>query len=113
MNIIDDIEKKQMKPDLEPVDVGDTISVSKTIVEGKKKRIQKFEGVVIKKQGRLSRETITVRKVIDGVGVEKSFLLHSPLVPAYKIVKRAKVRRAKLFYLRERLGVKASRLKPR
>eukprot|EP01047_Picozoa_sp_COSAG01_P004025 COSAG01_NODE_128_length_24936_cov_324.347264_9_plen_115_part_00 len=111
--IIEEIEKGQMKADLKTIDVGDTVAVSKTIKEGKKERQQKFEGVVIKKQGRLSRESITVRKIVDGIGVEKTFLIHSPLVPSYKIIKRAKVRRAKLYYLRERLGVKTSRLKPR
>ena len=112
-NLIDKIEKAAMKENLERVDVGDTVVLSNLIVEGKKKRIQKFQGVVIKKKGQFLRESITLRKVTDGCGVEKTFLLHSPLVSEYKIVKRAKVRRAKLFYLRERLGVKTSRLKVR
>lgn len=112
-SLIQAFEKSQMKADLEQIDIGDTVSINKVIKEGKKERIQRFEGVVIKKKGTLSREVVTVRKVVDGIGVEKTFLLHSPLVPSYKILKRAKVRRAKLYYLRERLGVKRSRLKAR
>ena len=81
------------------------------IMEGKKQRVQRFQGTVIKIKGSLSRKTFTVRKIIDGVGVEKSFLLHSPLVPKVEVLKRAKVRRAKLYYLRDRVGAKANRLK--
>ena len=111
--ILDKIEKENMKEGLEPVDVGDTVCVYKIINEGKKERQQRFEGVVIKKKGRLCRESITVRRVYDGIGYEKTFLIHSSTVASYKVLKKAKVRRAKLYYLRERLGVKSSRLKPR
>jgi large subunit ribosomal protein L19 len=112
--IIDEIEKKQMKKT--PVtftNVGDKVCVHKVIVEGKKKRIQKFEGLVVKKQGKFIRESVTVRRIIGGVGVEKSFLIHSPLVPEIVIIKRGKVRRAKLNYLRDRVGAKATRVKSR
>lgn len=109
--IIEEIEKKQMKETVPELNVGDTVRVSKMIVEGKKKRIQKFEGVVIKMQGHMSRLSFTVRKVIDRVGVEKSFLLHSSQVPEVEVLRRGKVRRAKLHYLRDRVGVKATRVK--
>ena len=105
-----EFEKSQMTDNAVDVQVGDTVVVHKVIVEGKKKRIQRFQGTVIKLQGTLSRKSFTVRKIIEGVGVEKSFLLHSPLVPEIKIIKRAKVRRAKLYYLRDRVGARANRL---
>lgn len=111
--IIEDIEKSQLKESVEDVQIGDIVIVHKVIVEGKKQRTQRFQGTVIKKKGSLSRESFTVRKIIDGVGVEKSFLLHSPLLPKIEILKRSKVRRAKLYYLREKVGAKANRLKVR
>jgi large subunit ribosomal protein L19 len=111
--IIEKIEKNEMRKDAAFVHVGDTVNVSKVIVEGKKKRIQKFEGIVIKKQGRLSRESITVRKIVDKIGVEKSYLIHSPLVPSLTVVKKGKVRRARLHYLRDRIGTSATRVKLR
>jgi large subunit ribosomal protein L19 len=111
MNRIEELEKEQMKKDLQQFNIGDTVVVSKIIREGKKERIQKFEGIVIKKQGRFARENFTVRKIIDGIGVEKTFLINSPLVPEIKVVKRGLVRRAKLFYLRSRIGAKATRVK--
>ena len=110
-NIIDQLEKKAMKESLPSYSVGDTVVVSQQIVEGKKSRIQKFEGTVIKTQGSLSRESITVRKVIDSIGVEKTFLLHSSMVDNVNIKQRSRVRRSKLYYLRDRLGSKATRLK--
>lgn len=110
--IIEEIEKSQLKTEgLPQINVGDSVNVSTTIIEGKKKRIQRFEGTIVKIQGALSRMSFTVRRVIDRVGVEKSFLLHSPLVTEIKIVRRGKVRRARLNYLRERVGVRATRVK--
>ena len=108
---IEQFEKTQMKENPADIHVGDTVIVHKIIVEGKKKRTQRFQGTVIKKQGSLSRASFTVRKIVEGVGVEKLFLLHSPLVPKIEIVKRSKVRRAKLYYLRKRIGARANRLK--
>ncbi len=108
---IEQFEKTQMKENPADVHVGDTVIVHKVIVEGKKKRTQRFQGTVIKKQGSLSRASFTVRKIVEGIGVEKLFLLHSPLVPKIEIVKRSKVRRAKLYYLRKRIGARANRLK--
>lgn len=109
--LIEKIEKEQMKQNVADFKVGDTIRVSKVIVEGKKKRIQKFEGLVTKIQGRNSRLRFTVRRVIDKIGVEKTYLLHSDLVPEIEILSKGKVRRAKLHYLRERIGSKATRVK--
>tara|TARA_B100001094_G_C17661207_1_gene544323 strand:+ start:207 stop:569 length:363 start_codon:yes stop_codon:yes gene_type:complete len=109
--VIKKFEESQVKDTVADVQVGDTVVVHKVIMEGKKQRTQRFQGTVIKLKGSLSRKSFTVRKIIDGVGVEKTFLLHSPLVPKVEIVKRAKVRRAKLYYLRDRVGAKANRLK--
>jgi large subunit ribosomal protein L19 len=111
--IIEAIEKKQMKENVPDLFVGDTVSVSKVIIEGKKQRIQKYEGVIVGIQGIRSRLSFTVRKIVDGIGVEKTYLLHSELVPEVKVIKRAKVRRARLNYLRSRIGTKATRLKSR
>ena len=109
--IIKKFEESQIKEKVADVQIGDTVVVHKVIMEGKKQRVQRFQGTIIKIKGSLSRKSFTVRKIIDGVGVEKSFLLHSPLVPKVEILKRANVRRAKLYYLRERVGAKANRLK--
>ena len=111
--LIREFEQTQLKEKVEDVQVGDTVAVHKMIVEGKKKRIQRFEGTVIKMRGSLSRKNITVRRIVDGIGVEQTFLLHSPLLEKVVIKKRAKVRRAKLYYLRDRIGSKANRLKVR
>ena len=108
-----DIEKKQMRQDIPEFVVGDTVAIVKAIVEGKKKRLQKFEGIVIKIQGGYSRKSVTIRRIIDSIGVEKSFLIHSPLIEQIKVVRHGKARRAKLHYLRERIGVKATRVKAR
>ena len=110
---IREFEKKQEKETVPDIQIGDSVVVHKVIVEGKKERIQKFKGTVIKKKGSSSRSSFTVRKIIDGVGVEKTFLLHSSLVPTVEVIKRARVRRAKLYYLRDRVGAKANRLKVR
>ncbi len=110
--IIQEIEQSELKQEALPgVNVGDSVVVSTTIVEGKKKRTQRYEGVVVKIQGAKNRHAFTVRRVIDGIGVEKSFLFHSPLVSEIKITKYGKVRRARLNYLRERIGVRATRVK--
>lgn len=110
MNLVDQIEHKEMKEATPEVRIGDTARVHIRIVEGAKERVQMVEGVVIKMRGSQNRKTITVRKVSFGVGVERIFPLHSPRVEKVEIVKHAKVRRAKLYYLRELRG-KAARLK--
>ncbi len=110
--IIRSIEAEQMKSDLPDIYVGDTIKVGVKIQEGNKFRVQPYEGVVIAKRNGGINETITVRKVFQGVGVERVFLLHSPLVESIKVLRRGKVRRAKLYYLRNLVG-KATRIKQR
>ncbi|QPJ61929.1 MAG: 50S ribosomal protein L19 [Candidatus Nitronauta litoralis] len=110
MNLVDAIEKKEMKEQPPVVRIGDTVKVHMRIVEGEKERIQVIEGVVIKMRGAANRKTITVRKISFGVGVERIFPIHSPRVEKVDIVKHAKVRRAKLYFLRELRG-KAARLK--
>ena len=110
MNLLDQIEHKEMKETTPEVRIGDTARVHIRIVEGSKERVQVVEGVVIKMRGSQNRKTITVRKVSFGVGVERIFPLHSPRVEKVEIVKHSKVRRAKLYYLRELRG-KAARLK--
>jgi len=109
--IIDDIEKSQMKTDLPQINVGDRVRVEAVITEGKKQRIQPFEGTVIEKKHAYSRESITLRKVVDGIGVEKTFSIHAANVSSIKIVKAGKVRRAKLYYLRNRKGERATAVK--
>ena len=110
MNLVDQIEHKEMKETTPEVRIGDTVRVHIRIVEGSKERVQVVEGVVIKMRGSQNRKTITVRKVSFGVGVERIFPLHSPRVEKVEVVKHSKVRRAKLYYLRELRG-KAARLK--
>jgi len=111
MGIIEDIEKKYMKKDISDFNVGDTVKVFAKIVEAGKERLQAFEGVVIKRQGGGIRENFTVRKIVDGVGIERTFPLHSPKLERVKVLKKGKVRRAKLYYLRKRIGTKATRVK--
>ena len=111
--LIEALEKKQMKQEIPFVRVGDEVEISRSIVEGKKKRTQKFEGTVVKMQGARVRQSMTIRKVMDGVGVEQSFLVHSPIVSGIKVTKKGKARRARLTYLRERVGSKAIRTKDR
>ena len=108
--IIKEIEAEQMKESVSEFSVGDTVKVYNKIKEGNRERIQIFEGTVIKRQGGSNRETFTVRKNSNGVGVEKTWPLHSPNVEKIEVVRRGKVRRAKLFYLRERVG-KSSKVK--
>ena len=110
MNLVDQIEHKEMKEKIPEVRIGDTVRVHIRIVEGAKERVQVVEGLVIKMRGSQNRKTITVRKVSFGVGVERIFPLHSPRVENVEVVKHSKVRRAKLYYLRELRG-KAARLK--
>ncbi|HEX9665923.1 MAG TPA: 50S ribosomal protein L19 [Thermodesulfobacteriota bacterium] len=110
MNVIDELEKPLLRSDLAKFRPGDTIAVHYKIKEGDRERIQIFEGVVIAKKGGGLRETFTVRKVSYGVGVERIFPVHSPLIEKIKIKRKGKVRRAKLYYLRGR-SKKASRIK--
>ena len=110
--IIRSIEAEQMKSNLPDIYVGDTVKVGVKIQEGNKFRVQPYEGVVIAMRNGGINETITVRKVFQGVGVERVFLLHSPRIESIKIIRRGKVRRAKLYYLRDRVG-KATRIKQR
>ena len=110
MNLIDLIEKENLKPELPEFAVGDTVKVFIKIVEGGKERIQAFEGVVIARKHSSVRETFTVRRVSFGVGVEKTFPLHSPRIDHIEVLKKGKVRRAKLYYLRELSG-KAAKIK--
>ncbi len=110
MNLIDQIETGELKKEVPEIHIGDTVKVHMRIVEGEKERTQIIEGVVIKMHGGGVRATLTVRKISFGVGVERIFPLHSPRVEKIEVVKRAKVRQAKLYYLRELRG-KAARLK--
>lgn len=108
--IIRSIEAEQLKAEVPVFNVGDTVKVYGKIKEGNRERIQVFEGTVIKKQGGSNRATFTVRKLSNGVGVEKTWPLHSPNVEKVEIVRKGKVRRAKLYYLRDRVG-KAAKVK--
>jgi len=102
-----EIEKKAQKADVTAFSVGDTVRVEVEIIEGEKTRTQAFEGVVIAFKGASSRATFTVRRIASGVGVERTFPLHSPRVASIALVRRGKVRRAKLYYLRRKVGKKA------
>jgi len=110
MNIIETLEKEQLRSDIPDFGPGDTVRVHAKIVEGTHERIQVFEGVVIKRQGTGVRETYTVRRIASGVGVERTFPVHSPRVAKIEVVRHGVVRRAKLYYLRELTG-KAARIK--
>jgi ribosomal protein L19, bacterial type len=107
MDIIKNLEAEQMKENLPDFNVGDTVQVHYKVKEGNRERIQVFEGTVIKRQGGGIRETFTVRRLSYGVGVERTFPLHSPRVEKLVVVMKGKVRRARLFYLRERQGKSA------
>lgn len=109
-NILDQIEKEYMKENVPAFNVGDTVKVGVRIKEGEKERIQAYEGVVIAKKNGGSRETFTVRKISNGVGVERTFPLHSPIVANVEVVRKGKPRRAKLYYVRELTG-KAAKIK--
>ncbi len=106
-NIIRQIEQDQIRTDLTDFGVGDTVRVYAKIKEGARERIQMFEGTVLKRQGGGNRETFTVRRISYGVGVEKTWPLNSPNIDHIDVIRRGKVRRAKLHYLRERVGKKA------
>ena len=112
MRTLDSVDQPQMRSDLPPFRVGDTVRVHVRILEGDKERVQVFEGVVIGRKGNKLSATFTVRKLSYGVGVERVFPLHSPIISRIEVKKRGKVRRAKLFYLRGRTG-KAARIKDR
>ena len=105
--IIKNIEQEQLKSEVDSFNVGDTVRVHGKIKEGNRERIQIFEGIVLKRHGGSNRETFTVRKFSNGVGVEKTWPLHSPNVEKIEVVRRGKVRRAKLNYLRGRVGKRA------
>ena len=107
---IKNLEASQMKESVDAFSVGDTVKVYNRIKEGNKERIQLFEGTVIKRQGGSNRETFTVRKISNGVGVEKTWPVHSPFVEKIEVVRKGKVRRAKIYYLRSRVG-KAAKVK--
>lgn len=107
MNVIEKLEKEQLKPDLPRFRVGDTVSVHARIIEDERERIQVFTGICIARRSTGVRETITVRRVAAGLGVEKVFLLHSPRIARIEVVRRGRIRRAKLYYLREKKGKKA------
>ena len=106
-DIIREIEAEQLKEKVDDFGVGDTVRVYNKIKEGSRERVQVFEGVVLKRQGGRNRETFTIRKFSNGIGVEKTWPLHSPNVEKIEVVRRGKVRRAKLFYLRGRIGKRA------
>ena len=103
-DIIKAIENEQLKSDITDFNVGDTVKVYAKVIEGSRERIQVYEGTVLKRQNGGARETFTVRKLSNGVGVEKTWPLHSPIIDKIEVVRRGKARRAKLFYLRDRVG---------
>ena len=111
-DLVTDFEASQLKKELPEIYVGDTVKVGVKITEGNKERVQPYEGVVIAKRHGGLNQTITVRRIFQGIGVERIFMLHSPQVASLKVERRGKVRRAKLFYLRDRVG-KATRVKQR
>ena len=108
--IIREIENAQLKSEVTPFNVGDTVRVHTKVVEGTRERIQVFEGVVIKRQNGGVRETFTVRRIASGVGVERTWPVHSPRIDRIEVIRRGIVRRAKLYYLRDRKG-KAAKIK--
>lgn len=111
MNILDVLEKENQKATLPKFDVGDTVEVYTKIIEGEKERTQIFNGVVIAKKGGGLKEVFVVRRIVQGEGVERVFALHSPRLLDVKVSRSGKVRRAKLYYLREKTGKEATRLK--
>ncbi|HEY3379571.1 MAG TPA: 50S ribosomal protein L19 [Armatimonadota bacterium] len=111
--IIRELEQEQIKPDRPKFRTGDTLRVHLKIKEGNRERIQLFEGVVIRHQAGLLNERFTVRRVTNGFGVERIFLLHSPMIEKVEVMRLGKVRRARLYYLRGRIGSRATRIKER
>ncbi len=112
MDLIRAIEQEQLRTDLPKIEIGDTVKVYVKVVEGTRERLQAFEGAVIAMKHGSNRQTFTVRRVSYGVGVERTFPLHSPKIAKIDIIRRGKVRRAKLYYLRDRVG-KAAKIKER
>ena len=110
MNVIEKIQQEQLRTDLVPFNVGDTIRVHSRIKEGDRERVQVFSGIVINKQGRGLQKTFTVRRISYGEGVERVFPLHSPFIQKIEIEREGKVRRAKLYYLRDRIGKTATKV---
>jgi large subunit ribosomal protein L19 len=110
LNLSDVVERDIIRTDLPPFGPGDTVKVNVRVVEGSRERIQTFQGVVIRRRGGGARETFTVRKLSFGVGVERTFPLHSPSVASIEVMTRGDVRRSKLYYLRDRVG-RAARIK--
>ncbi len=110
MGVIEDFEKEQLRKTLPAFKVGDTVKVFYKIVEGGKERAQAFEGIVLKRSGAGARENFTVRKLVQGIGVERTFPVHSPKIERLEVVRSGKVRRAKLYYLRKRIGSQATRV---
>ena len=106
-DIIKNIEAAQLKESVAEFSTGDTVRVHAKVKEGNRERIQVFEGIVLKRQGGSNRETFTVRKTSNGVGVEKTWPVHSPIIDKIEVIRKGKVRRAKLNYLRDRIGKKA------
>ena len=111
-NVIKALEKEQLRSDLPKLEIGDTVRVFVKVVEGSRERLQAFEGIVIKMQGGGIREPFTVRRISYGIGVERTFPLHSPRIGSIEVVRHGKVRRAKLYYLRDRVG-KAAKITER
>lgn len=112
MNIINSIEQESLRNDVPEFSVGDTVRVFFKVIEGNKERIQAYEGIVIARKHGGLRETFTVRRISSGVGVERAFPIHSPKIEKVEVVRHGRVRRAKLYYLRERTG-KAAKIKER
>lgn len=110
--LLESLTDEQIKTDLPRFDVGDTINVHARIVEGEKERVQVFQGVLISRKGRGINEMITVRRIVDNIGVERTWPLNSPLIAKFEVVRRGDARRAKLYFLRERVG-KSRRLRDR
>ena len=109
---IDDLENQYLKQDLPSIEIGDGIKIGIKIIEGNKERVQYYEGTVIAKKNTSINTTITVRKMLDGIGIERVFLIHSPKVASIQILRSSRIRRSKLYYLRQLSG-KATRLKQR
>ncbi|CAN5752614.1 50S ribosomal protein L19 [soil metagenome] len=113
MNPVDVVERAQLKHDLPDFRPGDTVRVHVRVVEGERERVQTFEGIVIRRRGSRLSETFTVRKISFGVGVERTFPVHSPMISGIDVVSHGHVRRAKLYYLRSRVGKRATKIKER
>jgi len=113
MNTIDVVERPHLRDDLPDFRAGDTVRVHVRVVEGERERVQIFEGVVIRRRGSTLSETFTARKISFGVGVERTFPIHSPMISKIEVMTRGHVRRSKLYYLRSRVGKKATKIKER